>query len=216
MRAVAVASRDEAGRGARAPYLLLVALLAACGADAGGVAQGSGALEPEPQALEPARSEPARAAGPAQEQTPAAGADEPAGPATAPLVLPSGPSITEPPAAPSPLPSAELNTGRPVGSSEPADVVVPPGNCRFEYLGEWVRCENAGWPNVVETDAPDLLRCAQQCLERDDCTAVTDYFWLGLPELGCFLYLSTCEQPALATSWGEEDGGRDFRRVCDR
>ena len=66
----------------------------------------------------------------------------------------------------------------------------------------------------MATDAPDLLSCMQQCLERDDCTAVTDYHWLGAPDLGCYLYLSTCDAPAFEATWGEEDGGRDFRRVC--
>jgi hypothetical protein len=97
---------------------------------------------------------------------------------------------------------------------EPADVLVSPGDCRFEYLGEWVRCENAGFPNVVETDAPDLMSCIQQCLTRDDCTAVTDYHYLDAPDLGCYLYVSTCDAPAFAESWGEEDGGRDYRRAC--
>ena len=89
--------------------------------------------------------------------------------------------------------------------------MVPPGDCRFEYLGKWVRCENAGWPNVVATDAPDLLSCMQQCLDRDDCSAVTDHLWLGLAGLGCSLYLSTCDAPAFEPDWGEEDGGHEFR-----
>jgi hypothetical protein len=100
----------------------------------------------------------------------------------------------------------------------PAEVVVPPGDCRFTFLGEWVRCENAGWPNTIETDAPDLLTCMQRCLEREDCTAVTDYLWLGQhdhdPRLGCWLYLSSCDAPAFAEAWGEEDAGRDYRRSC--
>jgi hypothetical protein len=91
------------------------------------------------------------------------------------------------------------------------DVAI--NDCRFEHLGDWIRCENAGWPNVVETDAPDLESCMQRCLERDDCTAVTEYLWLGLPAIGCYLYLSTCDSPAFV-AWGEEDGGRDFRRTC--
>ena len=85
--------------------------------------------------------------------------------------------------------------------------------CEFEYLGDLVRCENAGYPNTVETDATDLESCMQLCLERDDCTGVTDYFWLGLPDLGCFLYTSTCDAPS-SPVWAEEDGGREYRRVC--
>jgi hypothetical protein len=210
MWAVTVVSRNGVRpaslRGARSLCLLLGALGGACGADARDVAQSSGALEPAP-ATEVAGDTPDAA----REDTPAPGTLVPA--AAGPVAEHSSPVITEPPE-PAPLPSAELNTTRPVDSTEPVDVVVPPGDCRFEYLGEWVRCENAGWPNVLETDAPDLLSCMQLCLERDDCTAVTDHRWLGLEGLGCSLYLSTCDEPAFAV-WGEESGGHEFRRVCD-
>lgn len=93
---------------------------------------------------------------------------------------------------------------------------MPPGDCRFGYLGEYVYCENPGWPNTVETDAPDLLTCMQQCLEREDCTAVTDYLWLGQqdPHLGCWLFVSTCDAPAFDEILGEEDLGRTYRRAC--
>jgi hypothetical protein len=185
--------------------LLVGALAGACGADARDVAQSSGALEPAP-----ASDVAGDAPGAALEDAPAPGTIEPA--AVGAVAEHSSP-VTEQPE-PAPLPSTELNTTRPVDSTEPVDVVVPPGDCRFEYLGKWVRCENAGWPNVLETDAPDLLSCMQQCLDRDDCSAVTDYHWLGLAGLGCYLYLSTCDAPAFA-SWGEEDAGHEFRRVCD-
>jgi hypothetical protein len=112
-----------------------------------------------------------------------------------------------------PLPSAALDTSRPLLPPAPAEVVIPPGECRFEFLGESVRCENAGWPNVVVTDATDLVSCMQRCLEEEACTAVTDYLWLGQPALGCHLYLSTCDEP-VAVVWGEEDAGREFRRDC--
>jgi hypothetical protein len=126
------------------------------------------------------------------------------------LAAPSLPLIDDPPSSPAPLPTSELVTSRPVDAA-PMDVAI--NDCRFEYLGEWVRCENAGWPNVVETDAFDLASCMQRCLERDDCTAVTDYLWLGTSGIGCYLYLSTCDSPAFV-AWGEEDSGRDFRRTC--
>lgn len=192
---------------ARVPFLLLGALGLACGADANDLAQSSGALEAERDAPEASRAA-APAPRPSEPDVPAGSA-----PGGDPLVLPAAPPLTEP-QQPAPLPSAELNTPRAINATEPLDVVVPPGECRFEYLGTWVRCENAGWPNTVATDAPDLLSCMQQCLERDDCTAVTDYLWLGVPDLGCYLYLSTCDAPAFEATWGEEDGGRDFRRVC--
>jgi hypothetical protein len=125
------------------------------------------------------------------------------------LAAPSLPRIDDPPSSPVSLPTSELVTSRPVDAA-PMDVAI--NDCRFEYLGEWVRCENAGWPNVLETDAVDLASCMQRCLERDDCTAVTDYLWLGAG-IGCYLYLSTCDSPAFV-AWGEEDSGRDFRRTC--
>jgi hypothetical protein len=60
---------------------------------------------------------------------------------------------------------------------------------------------------------PDLQSCMQLCLERDDCSAVTDYLWLSLPELGCELYISSCDAPEMP-EWAEEDGGRDYRKIC--
>jgi hypothetical protein len=96
----------------------------------------------------------------------------------------------------------------------PAVVVPVPGGCPFEYLGEWIRCEHAGSPNVVQLDAANSIEdCMRECLNREDCTAVTDYFWLDRPDLGCWLYTSTCDAPA-SQVWGEEDGGREYRKAC--
>jgi len=53
----------------------------------------------------------------------------------------------------------------------------------------------------------------QLCQQRPDCTAVTDYFWLARPALGCALYTSTCSAPAGGV-WQEEDGGRQYRKHC--
>jgi len=106
--------------------------------------------------------------------------------------------------------ACESDDGEPTQAVDGTEAVA---GCEFEYLGDLVRCENAGFPNTVETDATDLDACMQLCLERDDCTGVTDYFWLGLPDLGCFLYTSTCDAPS-SPVWAEEDGGRDYRRVC--
>jgi hypothetical protein len=185
-----------------------------CGANAGGaLEEGEPPSADQPRSIETVTAA-AKPAGVAEDEATAESAsvlDEGAS-----LSVPSTPSITDPPSdEPAPLPSAELDTSRPLlGQLAPSEVVIPPGDCRFEFLGEWVRCENAGWPNVLKTDAPDLVACMQRCLERDDCTAVTDYLWLGGPELGCYLYLSSCDEPTLAATWGEEDGGRDFRRSC--
>jgi hypothetical protein len=89
-----------------------------------------------------------------------------------------------------------------------------PGSCPFYYLGDWIRCENAGWPNVVRLEsATNMEDCMAACLEREDCTAVTDYFWLGRPDLGCWLYTSTCYAPS-GGPWQEEDGGREYIKQC--
>jgi hypothetical protein len=85
--------------------------------------------------------------------------------------------------------------------------------CRFEYLGEWVRCEEAGWPYVEWVEGARTLQdCVAECLSRPECTAVTDYFGTA-PELGCALYTSTCEAPFVPI-WGEEDRGVDYRKGC--
>lgn len=199
-----VAARNPTARGASAAVVgLCAALAAACGADAS--EPGEDGVEPPSPVLQAADAPSLLDASASERQASIASASLPS---TSPLdELPPQPE-------PAPLPSSELQTTLPVGSSVPVDVVVPPGDCRFEYLGEWVRCENAGWPHVLATDATDLLSCMQQCLAREDCTAVTDYLWLGQAELGCYLYLSSCDEPALEADWGEEDGGRDFRRAC--
>jgi hypothetical protein len=215
MRMVGVARGNmmrRPGRTLRSSALcwLVGAVCTACGGgasegvDSEGTTESVGALSPAEAANAPS--------------TPASDADEAGFGASAPdeasLATPSMPITAPPSAEPSPLPHAALDTPRSLDQLAPAEVVIEPGDCRFEFLGEWVRCENAGWPNVLETDAPDLVTCMRQCLERDDCTAVTDYLWLGQPGLGCYLYLSTCDEPAFAELWGEEDAGRDFRRHC--
>lgn len=204
--------------GARALAVLIAMLGAACGADAG-----EGPAEDPTETtlpLAPAASNPGARARPndAADATDPTKPAEPAGPPHAEdtsVVAPSIPLSPSPsePSSPEPLPSAALDTSRPLLPPAPAEVVIPPGECRFEFLGEWVGCENSGWPNVVETDAPDLVTCMQRCLEAEGCTAVTDYLYLGQPELGCYLYLSTCDEPFLLP-WGEEDAGRAFRREC--
>jgi len=205
------ARRALAGLQTRALGGLVVALCAACGADASQGSEDEGTTE-SVGALSPAEAS-STADAPSNE-APASGSGDPQPAEASELATPSVPITSPPSEEPAPLPHAALDTSQSLDRLAPAEVVIEPGDCRFEFLGEWVRCENAGWPNVLETDAPDLVTCMQQCLERDDCTAVTDYLWMGLPGIGCYLYLSTCDEPAFATAWGEEDGGRDFRRSC--
>jgi hypothetical protein len=208
-----IARRARSGLRWSALSWLVGALGTGCGADASEGVDGDGTTE-SVGALSPAQAPNAPAA--SSSEPPASGsssAPAPAGPNE--LAAPSIPITAPPSEEPSALPHAALDTPRSLDRLAPAEVVIEPGDCRFEFLGEWVRCENAGWPNTLQTDAPDLVTCMRQCLERDDCTAVTDYLWMDLPDLGCYLYLSTCDEPALETAWGEEDGGRDFRRNCD-
>jgi hypothetical protein len=185
---------------------VLPALSLACGADASDVAEESTrpALSPAPDADGDTAQADARAE------------TDPPGQATedgASLALPSRPPLGTP-VEPTPPPTPVLETTRPIAAAAPDEVEFP-GECRFEYLGEWVRCENPGSARRVETDAADLEACMQRCLERDDCTAVTDYHWRGQHDRGCVLHLSRCDEPALASDWAEEDGGREFRLVCD-
>lgn len=230
MRAQAVAWRNAAAPGglrlgAALLGLWLGAGVVACGADAsdagdasvssegqGSAERSTAQLEAAPGASEDSDDAPS-AAGQATSDTESDASDAPDAASGDPLVL-TGPSVLDPPEPRRP-PTGELQTTRPVTSTEPVDVIVPPGECRFEYLGQGVRCENAGWPNVVQTDATDLLACMRECLQRDDCTGVTDYLWLEQPDLGCYLYLSTCNDPSFVADWGDEDGGHDFRRVCE-
>lgn len=207
-----IARRAPSAFGRLALCGLALAVGTACGADASERGDEEGTTE-SVGALSPAEV-PSTLAVPASEPTPS-GSSASAPAEASELVAPGRPPVTAPPSEePSALPHAALDTSRSLDRLAPAEVVIEPGDCRFEFLGEFVRCENAGWPNVLETDAPDLVTCMRQCLERDDCTAVTDYLWMEQPDLGCYLYLSTCDQPELASSWGEEDGGRDFRRAC--
>lgn len=87
-------------------------------------------------------------------------------------------------------------------------------NCTFEYLGDWVRCEYSGFPNTYALGgATSLEDCFDACRSSPRCTSVIDYFWLGDPELGCALYTSTCDAPAMP-DFAEEDGGKEYRKVC--
>jgi hypothetical protein len=215
MAGCSVASRNGERRSSLRPLVSCLLLGAAgCGADASDVAQGSGALEP--QATEAGASDDdglSRGAEHDEARASAAGSSEaPAEGSGTPFVLPSDSPITEPPD-PAPLPTTELQTTRPVNSSEPVDVIIPPGECRFEYLGKSVRCEDPVRPHVIATDAADLFSCMRECLQRDDCTAVTDYLYLDGPE-GCLLHVASCDEPERVDG-DEDDGGHEFRRVCD-
>jgi len=91
----------------------------------------------------------------------------------------------------------------------------PPNTC-FRYLGDWILCEGAGSTESVQVvGATALDDCMDRCAMTPECTAVTDYFWLDRPDLGCWMYFSTCDSPG-PTDWAEEDGGKMYRKVgCD-
>jgi hypothetical protein len=118
------------------------------------------------------------------------------------------PPIPEQPAAPIEMEPPWLEEAR-----QRPDVAPVEAQC-FEYLGDWTRCEHEGYmPDKVDIPGRDLDLCFATCLERLDCVAVTDYTWLGLPDLGCYLYLSSCDAPSTGV-WNEEDGARQYRNIC--
>jgi hypothetical protein len=122
----------------------------------------------------------------------------------------SSPLVSAPESQPDASPPSQPPPSEP---ARPNPAPPPSSHACFEYLGDWITCENAGWPNVEQTSAPDLEACMQLCQQRPDCTAVTDYFWMDRPDLGCWLYTSTCSAPA-GGAWQEEDGGRQYRKRC--
>lgn len=90
----------------------------------------------------------------------------------------------------------------------------PASGC-FSYLGDWILCEESGGQNTMQVvGATELEDCMARCAATPGCTAVTDYFWLDRPDLGCWLHLSTCDSPGPEV-WAEEDGGKQYRKVCD-
>ena len=112
-----------------------------------------------------------------------------------------------PPSGPAP------DAGTPSEPPRPSPAPAPLSDPCFAYLGDWITCENSGWPNAQKKDATDLHACMQACLQQSDCSAVIEYFWMDRPDLGCWLYTSTCNTPA-GGPWQEEDGGRMYRRTC--
>jgi len=86
--------------------------------------------------------------------------------------------------------------------------VCPPGEaCRFDYLGDWIRCEEGASAASVTTSFQD---CQTACLADPNCTAITDYFWIGEVS-GCYLNTSTCTAPS-SLPW--EDDGKVYRKLC--
>jgi hypothetical protein len=115
------------------------------------------------------------------------------------------PTVPAAPSAPPPPPPW-------IGETRP-DVAPVDAAC-FAYLGDWIRCEHEGnAPARIELPGSDLEHCLQACREHAECVAVTDYTWLELPDLGCYLYLSSCDAPATG-AWHEEDGGRQYLKTC--
>jgi len=84
------------------------------------------------------------------------------------------------------------------------------GTCSFEYLGNWMRCEEA-LRGAVTVVAGGFEACKAACLADPNCTTVTDYHYLSdVP--GCYLYTAqTCDAPE-ALPFG--DSGKAYRRVC--
>jgi hypothetical protein len=102
-------------------------------------------------------------------------------------------------------------------SSDAGEGASDEGQCWFEYLGDWVRCEEWGFPNAIEVPAESPAECAQSCREDEECSAYSEYFWQGLPALegfsDCFHHVGSCENPEFAVD-AKFDGAREYRKVC--
>jgi hypothetical protein len=90
--------------------------------------------------------------------------------------------------------------------------------CHYVPIGAGRRCENAGSrvqddTSLLVEGATALGQCARLCSEREDCTAITDYF--SEPGLdACYLRHGACNVVAV-TNYSEEDAGKEYRKVCD-
>ncbi len=71
-----------------------------------------------------------------------------------------------------------------------------------------------GAPEEAARRVAPGIDCVALCQDDPYCTGVTDYFWLDEPGFGCYLYRSTCDAPTMP-DWAEEDGGKDYKKVCD-
>jgi hypothetical protein len=62
------------------------------------------------------------------------------------------------------------------GAKEYVKVCPSADNCHFEYLGDWIRCEDES-PGAVDTSlTSNLQACNSACLTDPTCTSVSDYF----------------------------------------
>jgi hypothetical protein len=68
------------------------------------------------------------------------------------------------------------------------------GRCRFNYVGNYLRCEDPDSHEPVP-GARSRADCEEACLQNPDCTAITDYFWLN-DVGGCYLFSGSCERTA--------------------
>src|SRR5688572_16378808 len=142
MRIPRVARRNLARRAprelrTRALGWLVGALSAACGASASQRSEDEGTTE-SVGALSPAEASSTPAA--PSNEAPTSGTGDPAPLEPSEVAAPSIPLTTPPSEEPSPLPHAALDTPQSLDRLAPAEVVIDPGGCRFEFLGEWVRC----------------------------------------------------------------------------
>ena len=105
--------------------------------------------------------------------------------------------------------------GGDVGGSGDSATGGSAGECHFEYLGDWIRCEgNDTWPWLMEVPNDSVDDCLRACLVEPTCVGVVDHYHLNLSYLGCVLDVSVCDHPA-TNSWAEEDGGKEYLKVCD-
>jgi len=98
--------------------------------------------------------------------------------------------------------------------TQPENPSIEANGCHFEYLGDWISCQDPVGPWLEERlEGASFDECLSACLARSDCSAVLDYHWLEPPDLGCYLFVSSCDSPT-SGAWQEEDGARYYRKVC--
>lgn len=83
------------------------------------------------------------------------------------------------------------------------------GACYFDYLGDWIRCQEDLTEEYI-VSGPDLDSCASTCLNDPDCTSIVDYYYLSQVP-GCYVYTSTCDAPQ-ELPFG--DTGETYLKLC--
>lgn len=119
-------------------------------------------------------------------------------------------AVPEPASEPvAPPPMEERDAGAPT-TPEPMGEPPTGEQCWFEFLGDWVRCEETA--NGAESASFETLgECASDCLSDPSCSSFYDYNWI-VEDLPCITHDGPCTPST--DVWYEEDGAREYRKVC--